>query len=180
MTKNCVYVLKDPDSGIVMYVGKARDAKQRYVSHLRCEKGKTRSAQWIRQLMSVGNRPSMEVIDECDESDVFTIEQAWITFYRYANPSLLNTMCPASFICDYYKVPGVPTCGDCGRHLNGNDGYVNTSGEFWCNLCFGGIGEKLPPIKWKPLPHLTPLVLSRDAYMYATTLRKPKGKVKND
>ena len=78
-----IYILKDPISNDIRYVGKAVDTKKRFNKHLRDSKVKTyHSAVWIKSLLNKGLKPIMEVIEEANESNWEEREKYWIDFYK--------------------------------------------------------------------------------------------------
>lgn len=88
-----IYALKEPDTGLIRYVGKAADPVFRLNRHLfRAKKnleGNHKNC-WIRSLLDRGVEPVLEIIDETSESDWPMVEAAYIQFYREAGCDLVN------------------------------------------------------------------------------------------
>lgn len=87
MTYATIYGLTDPDTGRVMYIGKANDAEQRFKGHLRdAARRKTPVYQWIN---SLHKKPQMIVLASCITKDWQTVEKQIIAQYRQ-DGELLN------------------------------------------------------------------------------------------
>lgn len=85
-----IYVLKDPRYDTVRYVGWSYDVEQRISAHISsAPKIKSHKAHWIRQLLSLGLRPIIEVI-EFGDGDWQEAERRWIRHYRENGASLTN------------------------------------------------------------------------------------------
>lgn len=79
-----IYVLIDPRTDEVRYVGQALNAESRYAGHLNdgtCVD--SHKARWIRKLLNLGLLPELEVIDKVLGEDANLAECAWIYHYRY-------------------------------------------------------------------------------------------------
>ena len=85
-----IYVLKDPDTKIVCYVGKTNNPTKRLSSHRNPGKKSQNlpSVRWNRKLKELGKAPIMEIIEETDDWEA--CEKRWIAFYRNQNKDLLN------------------------------------------------------------------------------------------
>lgn len=93
-----IYVLKDPRTGQVRYVGKTINAlKSRLMEHIReafditGNSFASKKCKWIRALYENGNLPSMEQIDYCT-TGWQEKERHWIAFYRQEYPDLTNVL----------------------------------------------------------------------------------------
>lgn len=86
-----IYILSDPATGEVRYVGKTTDPKWRFYGHIhghgRSNQGKK---EWISGLLAKGLKPVMEVIDESNEKDWREAERYWISSLRFLGVNLLN------------------------------------------------------------------------------------------
>jgi len=82
--KNYIYILRNPNDGDVVYVGKTKNPKNRKRDHCRKCKGKYRSLldKWKNQILESGKFPVMEIIKECDISDVNFWEKHYISEYK--------------------------------------------------------------------------------------------------
>ncbi len=59
-----IYALKDPRDGVIRYIGKANDSAKRFKSHMRdSARRNTPVYKWIRELISLGLKPEIEVIE---------------------------------------------------------------------------------------------------------------------
>lgn len=84
-----IYVLKDPDSGEVRYVGKTNNPKKRMSGHLSAQQGRNLpSIRWVRKLKNLNKFPVMEIIEETDDWE--NSEKKWICHYRNVASDLLN------------------------------------------------------------------------------------------
>ena len=84
-----IYVLKDPDDGVVRYVGKTNNPKKRMSAHLSAPINiNLPSVRWVRSLKRLNKKPIMEIIEETDDWE--NCEKKWIAFYRNSTGCLLN------------------------------------------------------------------------------------------
>ena len=86
-----IYLLRDPNTGVVRYVGKTRQQlKIRLAAHVRRSKEKkTHRDCWIVGLVAGGLRPLAEVI-EVAGADWSAREIFWIAYYRACGCELTN------------------------------------------------------------------------------------------
>ena len=82
MKKIQIYILIDPITKIVRYVGKSVNAKRRYNQHLYDKRHDNYSSRWIRKLQKQNLKPFLEIIEECDESVWQERERYWISYYK--------------------------------------------------------------------------------------------------
>lgn len=85
-----IYVLIDPRTYQVKYVGQTHDPKYRYSKHICFQAGKSYRASWLNKLRKLKIKPIMIIIEECDESDWAERETYWIRWYRKDGCSLVN------------------------------------------------------------------------------------------
>jgi hypothetical protein len=86
-----IYVLIDPITNIVRYVGKANNVTQRYRAHLnRARKHQIHKKNWIEQLKREGLKPIIEVIDIVPIGDWIFWETYWISQMRAWGFDLIN------------------------------------------------------------------------------------------
>src|ERR1039458_7395350 len=84
-----IYILKDPSTNEVRYVGASANPKNRLYSHLFAARwpekhnGNTDRSKWIRSLLESGNSPAMEIVER-DCADIIAAERSWIARYREA------------------------------------------------------------------------------------------------
>jgi len=94
MDKTHIYVLKDPTTNEVRYVGKANHPKKRYSKHIRdVERHDPTSHKhfWIRKLLRNNQKPLLEVIETIDMSEWKERECYWIGKYRSEGIRLTNS-----------------------------------------------------------------------------------------
>ena len=94
-TPAVVYVLKNPATGQVHYVGRTRhDLRIRLNNHLSVAKYKgnneERVASWIRDLIRSGSRPSIEPVENTTLGEALKAERRWIIHYRAAGEPITN------------------------------------------------------------------------------------------
>lgn len=86
-----IYALNDPDTGETRYVGKTKNLSKRFHEHLAGpRREKTHKASWIRALITRGQTPVLELLDEVLVSEWPQWEVAWISFYREQGFDLTN------------------------------------------------------------------------------------------
>ena len=86
-----IYVLIDPRTDHVRYVGKTNKPNYRYNAHISDVKRRhTHSSSWINSLLKIGLKPKFEIIDTCSEDDWIFWEQHYISLYKSWNFKLTN------------------------------------------------------------------------------------------
>lgn len=86
-----IYVLIDPRTNMVRYVGKANNVIQRYRAHLnRARKHQIHKKNWIEGLKREGLKPIIEVIDIVPIDDWVFWETYWISQIRTWGFDLIN------------------------------------------------------------------------------------------
>lgn len=87
-----IYVLKDPRTDEVRYVGWTVDVEHRYGCHLSPgpRDRNTYKARWVANLMSQNVKPTIEVIDS-GVGEWQSVERYWILHYRMQGAQLTNT-----------------------------------------------------------------------------------------
>lgn len=83
-----IYILVDPSSQEVRYVGVTTDPETRYVLHL-TQKTRTHKFYWIQSVLRTGNKPLLFVIERV-ENDWQEAERRWIAHYRSIGCRLTN------------------------------------------------------------------------------------------
>ena len=77
-----IYSLIDPITNEVRYVGKTYNPEKRYKQHIYKSKiGKTHRDFWIQKLIKIGQKPIINVIEECNEENWMVREQYYISMY---------------------------------------------------------------------------------------------------
>lgn len=73
-----IYALVDPRDKRIKYVGKTNNPDRRYDEHVETEET-TQKAIWIQELRSAGVKPTMILLNECNEPQSDYQENWWIT-----------------------------------------------------------------------------------------------------
>lgn len=85
-----IYLLTDPRTSEVRYVGKSIHPERRLVEHLACKRNNYVTA-WVKSLCADGAKPNLLVIEEVAEGDSWEdAERFWIAFFRLAGADLTN------------------------------------------------------------------------------------------
>ncbi len=88
-----IYVLIDPETNEIRYIGQTNDIKRRFNDHISSSKNdnsesyNTYKARWIRKLLSIGMLPIIEVIEECFDLETSNSRE------RYHIEKLTNEGC---------------------------------------------------------------------------------------
>ena len=86
-----IYILIDPITQEVRYVGKANNITQRYKAHLnRARKHQIHKKNWINSLKKQGVKPLIEVIDVVPISEWIFWETYWISQFKVWGFDLIN------------------------------------------------------------------------------------------
>ena len=86
-----IYVLIDPITKMVRYVGKANNVTQRYTAHLnRARKHQIHKKNWIETLKKQGLKPIIEIIDVVPINDWVFWETYWISQMKTWGFDLIN------------------------------------------------------------------------------------------
>lgn len=86
-----IYVLEDPITKNIRYVGKTKNPKMRFHNH--CNKQhnvKSHKRNWINSLKNKGLKPIMSIIDEVSENDWHFWEKYWILQLKIWGCDLTN------------------------------------------------------------------------------------------
>lgn len=84
-----IYALRDPVSGEIHYIGRTYKPRTRLTGHINAP-GSYALLAWMNSLTSRGLTPAMEVLYQCDESEVNSIERFFIERYQRSGHPLLN------------------------------------------------------------------------------------------
>lgn len=86
-----IYILIDPITNLVRYVGKANNISQRYKAHLnRARNHQIHKKRWIASLRSKGLKPIIEVIDVVPIDEWVFWESYWIGQFKAWGFNLIN------------------------------------------------------------------------------------------
>lgn len=88
-----IYGLKDPETGIIRYVGKTKNSiEYRMAAHLN-DRARTHKGHWIRELRARGLVPEpvvLEILLNCPEDGWQETERSWISILRFYGCPLTN------------------------------------------------------------------------------------------
>jgi len=91
MKHTYIYILIDPLTNQIRYIGKANNPKERYKNHKnRCRDKNTHKRNWMNKLRLKGLYPEIEIIDRVLTSEWHYWEKFWIAYYRFLGCSLVN------------------------------------------------------------------------------------------
>lgn len=77
-----IYMLKDPRTGKVRYIGKTICTLQKRLSeHINC-KSQDHRGRWIQSLLKQNLKPLIEEIEKCTDSEWPEREKVWIAYYK--------------------------------------------------------------------------------------------------
>ncbi len=90
--KYYIYVLKDPDTQLVRYIGKTGDIKQRFRGHIYeathsdySDSPCSHKNNWIRKIIDSGKMPIIEAIEEITYERCNEREKYWISYFGRDN-----------------------------------------------------------------------------------------------
>jgi hypothetical protein len=87
-----IYLLLDPATKEVRYVGRSRDAHKRFYSgHVGHSIPSARMVQWLDGLRKIGRKPLLHIIARVPADTSGMAERLTIACLRYAGAQLLNT-----------------------------------------------------------------------------------------
>lgn len=90
LPKHCVYVLADPDTGDVFYVGETNNFERRKGQHL--EGSDQLSGYKVKLLKAEGKLPVVQVIEHCHSDEAALMaEISWIRHFMQIGAPLLNS-----------------------------------------------------------------------------------------
>ncbi len=91
-----IYGLFDPRNLSLRYIGKTDNLERRLDNHIHHAKihmnHNPHKDRWIRQLLTEGLVPAIEVLEECNQDNWESIEDAWIQEARAKGANLVNIM----------------------------------------------------------------------------------------
>jgi hypothetical protein len=92
MKTKFIYTLSDPNSGLVRYIGKAKDVKKRLSNHLSNNhlSTSTKKNNWIISLLRNQQLPIIEVVDEVTSEEIDFYEIFYISLFKSWGFDLLN------------------------------------------------------------------------------------------
>lgn len=85
---NIIYVIKDPDTKEIRYVGKSVHGTKRFYEHVKpyALKANTHKAKWLNKLISNSKFPVFEIIDTAEtEEQLDQLEILYIKMFRVGN-----------------------------------------------------------------------------------------------
>jgi len=90
MNTTFIYILIDPDTNLVRYVGKSNKPKRRYYKHCSRSDKKTHKVNWINKLLNENKKPILEVIDEVPIEEWVFWESYWVSQFKTWGFNLTN------------------------------------------------------------------------------------------
>lgn len=93
LKKQFIYILKDPISNEIKYVGKSNNPEKRLKRHMseyNLIESWTAKNKWLLYLKNKDMYPIIEIIQECFDDDVNFMEIKWISHYKSIGIGLLN------------------------------------------------------------------------------------------
>lgn len=81
MRKVFIYILSDPDTLEVKYIGKTYRPQRRFNDHLKCNRN-TKKDTWIKSILKNNKTPIFDIIDETNEVECDFWEQHWISLFK--------------------------------------------------------------------------------------------------
>lgn len=93
-----IYVLCDPNTQEVRYIGQAKNIQQRWLEHTNYKEccKHTRKAEWVRTLMRAGTPPEIFVIETVTKAEALEREVLWIRRFMQIGARLTNQ---SYFVC---------------------------------------------------------------------------------
>lgn len=93
-----VYVLLDPDTKEVHYVGQTSRPKRRFIEHTtECWTKTAPSCLWIRSLLEKGKQPIQQIIQVVPYRFAYKYEEYWIQYYKEQATQLKNVLAAPGF-----------------------------------------------------------------------------------
>lgn len=91
-TKTYIYLLVDPVSKEVRYVGKANNPQRRYAQHTGAYELQkpTHKNHWIKSLQAAGREPELHIYAECEGEEWSEAERETIRLYKSLGARLTN------------------------------------------------------------------------------------------
>lgn len=84
-----IYILSDPRTKDIRYVGKSENAMERWRKHL-MDKSNLHKFNWVTSLKKLGLSPVLEIVEIIDESEWMESEIFWIGYFRFLGFRLTN------------------------------------------------------------------------------------------
>lgn len=102
-----IYALVDPRTRMIHYVGQTDDVDRRYSEHLKDASDTTKVA-WLSELRALDFKPHVHVLQQCENEDVYYIENWWIALGRRQGWPLTNGTKPGEwrFKDDFTQIYG--------------------------------------------------------------------------
>ena len=101
-----IYSLNDPITNEIRYIGKTGNIEDRYKRHLsKCYLDKydknTYKSNWIKSLIKIGLKPTINIIQECNIENVNELEIYWINKFKIDGIKLTNLSIGGEFGVDW-------------------------------------------------------------------------------
>lgn len=94
MMTTYIYVLCDPDTDEIRYVGKSDNPEKRLIQHCSTKELKynNHKASWIKSLINKNKYPKLSILEEVEKDIWQDREKYWIQYYRNLGVRLTNQM----------------------------------------------------------------------------------------
>jgi len=109
-----IYVLIDPDTEQIRYIGQTNNIKKRYLYHIYealhpeySSSPNTHKNRWIRKLNSKNKKPIIKIIEATDYEHRNEKELYWIDHYKNLNYKLTNTINGSTETQNYKREKGL-------------------------------------------------------------------------
>lgn len=90
ITTTFIYVLKDPRTGCIRYVGKADNPSKRWKCHCWISSKKSHKNSWVSELKNLGLLPELEILEQVPLDEWEEIEREYIRVFRMVGMNLTN------------------------------------------------------------------------------------------
>lgn len=122
-----IYILIDPETNLVRYVGKANNISERYKAHLnKARKHQIHKRNWINNLRKKGLKPIISIIDIVPVKDWIFWETYWISQFKTWGFNLVN----------YTEGGDGSTFGNQTSFKKGNKSWnTGSANTFICEIC---------------------------------------------
>ena len=91
-----IYALIDPRTRQIRYVGQSSDPERRYQQHINTVEDAPKGA-WIQELRVMDQLPDFILIDECEDTEAFYLENWWILIGKRQGWPLTNGTNPGEW-----------------------------------------------------------------------------------
>jgi len=87
-----IYVLVDPNTDDIRYVGKSKNPQTRMTDHINGHGRGAKKYMWVDSLVENNQKPLLRILEKCDESEVRERERYWIKYFNNMGFDLTNSV----------------------------------------------------------------------------------------